>query len=270
MPKLDYPPTEYESFMHDVISVRKTAVTVGVEGETERWELEFHEHPKSQLMLSMRGLATCEAEGGLWLVPPQSAVFIPSGVRHRVTASGKIEGYAVFLDPQTHHRLPSHCSTIKVNALLRELIVRSAEYPTKHPQGGTESRVTALMLEEIAVAPVGGLHLPMPRNPKLRKIFSVLLANPAERSTLETWARRAGLGERTLSRVVVTETGMSFGRWRQQLHILLALQWMAGGATVQQVALDLGYESAGSFVTMFRKALGMSPKRYMTQRSSSC
>ena len=31
-------------------------------------------------------------------------------------------------------------------------------------------------------------------------------------------------------------------------------------------AADLGYESAPSFVTMFRKALGASPGRYMAER----
>lgn len=35
---------------------------------------------------------------------------------------------------------------------------------------------------------------------------------------------------------------------------------------MQSVANDLGYESASSFVTMFRKALGTSPARDMTRR----
>ncbi|WP_244284933.1 helix-turn-helix domain-containing protein [Acetobacter persici] len=39
-----------------------------------------------------------------------------------------------------------------------------------------------------------------------------------------------------------------------------------GGASIQQVAYDLGYESVPSFVTMFRKALGTSPGRYMAER----
>jgi AraC-like DNA-binding protein len=45
---------------------------------------------------------------------------------------------------------------------------------------------------------------------------------------------------------------------------MMALRWMAGGASIQQVAHDLGYESAGSFVTMFRKAVGTPPARYMS------
>jgi AraC-like DNA-binding protein len=74
------------------------------------------------------------------------------------------------------------------------------------------------------------------------------------------------MSERSLARLIVAETGMSFGRWRQQLNIILALQWMAKSTSVQQVASDLGYESVGSFVTMFRKALGTSPGRYMSGR----
>ncbi len=61
---------------------------------------------------------------------------------------------------------------------------------------------------------------------------------------------------------------MSFGRWRQQPGVMLAVKWLASGVSMQQVATDLGYESVPSFVTMFRKALGTSPGRYMAERYS--
>ncbi|WYX50473.1 helix-turn-helix domain-containing protein [Achromobacter xylosoxidans] len=92
------------------------------------------------------------------------------------------------------------------------------------------------------------------------------MAEPRERGTMQGWARRVGLSERTLARLLMQQTGMSFGRWRQQLHLMLAVKWLSTGMSVQQVADDLGYESAGGFVTMFRKALGTSPGRYMAQR----
>ena len=106
----------------------------------------------------------------------------------------------------------------------------------------------------------------MPADARLRKIVDLILDDPADRGTLQTWARRVGLSERTLARLLTQETGMSFGRWRQQLHLMLAVRWLGSGASVQRVANDLGYESAGSFVTMFRKALGTSPGRYMAER----
>ena len=219
-------------------------------------------------MFSHSGVGTCEAEGSLWLVPPGCALFLPGGVSHRVAVAGKIEGYAVFIEPTAACGLPARCSTLHVTPFLRELIVRCAQFPADYPPGGSESHVTALLLAEIAAAPLGGLHLPMPAHPRLRAILQGMLTNPADRGTAESWARRGGLSERTLARVIAAETGMSFGRWRQQLHLLLALQWMGGGATVQQVAADLGYRGVGSFITMFRKALGTSPARYMAGRRS--
>ena len=108
----------------------------------------------------------------------------------------------------------------------------------------------------------------MPADPRLRGIIGLMMASPADRGTLDAWAVRAGLSARTLGRLFSRETGMSFGRWRQQLSVMLAVKWLADGTSIQQVAADLGCESVPSFVTMFRKALGTSPGRYMAERRS--
>ena len=42
-------------------------------------ELEPHRHRKGQILLVQRGALSCEVEGGLWIVPPRSAVWIPGG-----------------------------------------------------------------------------------------------------------------------------------------------------------------------------------------------
>lgn len=52
------------------------------------------------------------------------------------------------------------------------------------------------------------------------------------------------------------------GRWRQQLHLIVALRQLAAGTSVQQVAGNLGYDSVTAFITMFKKALGHSPTQY--------
>lgn len=158
--------------------------------------------------------------------------------------------------------LPEHAG-------LRELMIRCADFPALYGEGGAESRLTALLLDEIAAAPIEKLHLPMPADDRLCRIAQMMMANPSERLTLKTWAKRAQLGERTLARILSRETGMSFGRWRQQLYIMLALRWLAKGVSIQTIASDLGHENAGSFVTMFRKALGTSPGRYMAERRAS-
>ncbi len=58
------------------------------------------------------------------------------------------------------------------------------------------------------------------------------------------------------------ETGLSFRRWRHQLQLILALQLLIRGQTVQQTAQALGYDSTTAFITMFKKGLGQTPGRY--------
>lgn len=268
MPKLLQLDHAFQATTQEVSSSSGRAVTVGVKTEITGWELEFHLHEKIQLMMYVAGIGLCEAEGAIWLMPPQAAILIPARVEHRLAVSGKIEGYAVFIVADETRVLPRQTSTIMVNPLLRELIIRSAQLPMNYAPGGVESRVTDLLLEEIAAAPTGGLHLPMPSDARLRTIFQSMMTNPADRGTMETWSKRAGTSERSLARMIAAETGMSFGRWRQRLNIILALRWMAASATVESVAFDLGYENVGSFITMFRKAMGNSPARYVAEHSS--
>ena len=252
--------------------VPRPVVTMGAAGITtaslspQETETDFHRHRKGELILALRGVLTCEVEGSLWLVPPQSAIWVPGGVLHKVKAAGTVECYLVFIDPSVASSLPSNCCALSTTPLLRELLIRSASLPVLYADGGMESHLVTLLLDEIAMAPIGNLHLPMPADVRLRKIFQIIMDDPADRGTIQTWARRVGLSERTLARLLTRQTGMSFGRWRQQLHLMLAVKWLGTGSSVQQVEAGLGYESAGSFVSMFSKALGTSPGRYMAGR----
>ncbi len=61
------------------------------------------------------------------------------------------------------------------------------------------------------------------------------------------------MSERNLARLIVKETGLSFRQWRQQLQLIMALQGLVKGDTVQKVAHTLGYDSTTAFITMFKK-----------------
>lgn len=245
--------------------VPRPVLSIGavIESPGQRHEMDFHNHRKGELLLLMRGVLTCEVEGGFWLVPPQGAIWIPGGVSHKVTGAGEMEGYVVFIDPAAASNLPSACCALSTTPLLRELVIRSSTLPTLYEEQGMDARLTTLLVDEIGAAPTGHLHLPMPVDARLRKIVEMIIDDPADRGTTQTWAQRAGLSERTMARLLARETGMSFGRWRQQLHLMLAVKWLGIGSSVQQVADRLGYESSGSFITMFRKAMGTTPGRYV-------
>lgn len=231
-------------------------------GEVERAP---HSHKKGQLILVERGALRCEIAGGLWMVPPSHALWIPGDAQHAIKGS-RIEAYNAFILPGAAAQLPRSCCTLAATALLRELLIRCADLPLLYDERGPASRLVTVLLDEIAAAREERLHLPMPSDRRLREIVEEMMASPGTRGTLQSWAHRAWMSVRSFARHTARETGMSFGRWRQQLAVLLAVKWMAEGATIQQVAFDLGYESVPSFVSMFKKALGTPPGRYMAER----
>ncbi|MFT4251107.1 MAG: AraC family ligand binding domain-containing protein, partial [Caulobacter sp.] len=75
-------------------------------------ELDSHRHRKGQIILVQRGALSCEVEGGLWVVPPRSAIWIPGGALHAVKASGSLEGYNAFIDPRVGAGLPTTCCAV--------------------------------------------------------------------------------------------------------------------------------------------------------------
>jgi AraC-like DNA-binding protein len=229
-------------------------------------ELDLRRHRKGQIILVQQGALSSEVDGSLWIVPPRSAVWIPGGALHAIKVTGALKGYGAFVEPEVYANLPKACCAVSVTPLLRELLARSAALPALYVEGGAESRLMNVLLDELAAAEVTDLHLPMPTDARLRRMVDLMMAAPADRSLMEVWANRVGLSERSLARLISRETGMSFGRWRQQLSVMLAVKWLAGGGSIQQVAADLGYESMPSFVTMFKKTLGTSPGRYMAER----
>jgi AraC-like DNA-binding protein len=56
---------------------------------------------------------------------------------------------------------------------------------------------------------------------------------------------------------------MSFNAWRQQACLLAALTRLSNGASITEVALDLGYRSSSAFTAVFRRILGAPPSRYL-------
>ncbi|WP_050465787.1 AraC family transcriptional regulator [Herbaspirillum autotrophicum] len=230
-------------------------------------ESTVHKHRKGQLILALHGSVTCKVPDGLWLVPPHCAVWIPGGLMHRnqVSANGRL--CFLFVEPDVA-ALPDQCCTLRMTPLLLELIQRLATLPQDYATTGPTARLVAVLLDELEQMPTAQLYLPISRDKRLRRIAAALMADPSNRYTIAEWATQVAMSERTLARLLIRETGMTFGRWRQQLHLLVALQRLAGGMSVQLVSGDLGYESVSAFITMFKKATGKSPARYFADQSS--
>lgn len=249
--------------------INRPVVVMGLSMVVDGWEFPRHSHRKAQLLFSASGVVTVETDSGVWVVPPQCAVWIPGSLPHKARSSGEVRGFGLFVEPDIIAGLPDMCCSVSVTPLLQNLLEKAAGFNEYYDENGAEGRVIAVLMDELVSAPLEQLHLPIPADMRLRKLTDMLLDNPAKQATLEGWAHQIGMSERSLSRLFSLETGMSVGRWRRQLHVITSVQLLTQGRSIQSVAFDLGYESAGAFVTMFRKAVGTPPGRFLAERHSS-
>ncbi len=221
-----------------------------------------HVHERAQLIYATAGTMRVSTDDGMWVVPPQRALWMPAGVRHSILMLSELTMRTLYLRDDAAAHMPDTCRVLPVSALLRELIVRATELPLQYDESGPAGHVVALIISELRGLQSLPLQLPMPSDPRLRALCQALLDAPGDSRTLGEWAVTINASARTLARRFQGETGLSFGAWRQQARVLEAMGRLGSGAPVTQVALDLGYDSVSAFSAMFRRAAGASPSEY--------
>ncbi len=226
------------------------------------FEFDFHSHPRGQLAYASEGVIKVQTDNGNWVIPPSQAVWIPGGIRHSVSPAVTSEIRHLFIDPAYLDRFPDQCSVVEVSPLLRELIQRVADFGNHYTPDSPASRLCTVILDELEALRPSRLYLPLSSDRRLKPVMQALLNEPDAHTDLTFWAAQAGASERTLRRLFLKETGMTFQQWRQQARLQQAVEQLSQGESVLNVALSLGYRSPSAFVAMFRKALGVSPGRY--------
>jgi len=224
--------------------------------------IDWHQHPRAQLAYAERGVIRVATEQGVWVTPPERAVWVPAGVEHRVEMQGAVRMHSLYVKPDALAEGFDKCRVVLVTPLLRELIRAAVSLPEGYDETGPDGRLMRVLIDQLVGLDQAPLHLPVPDDRRLRRITAALMENPADRRNLEAWANTAGASARTLERAFLRDTGMTFRAWRQQARLLAALTALAGKRPVTQVALDLGYESPSAFIAMFRRAFGVSPGRF--------
>ncbi len=138
-----------------------------------------------------------------------------------------------------------------------------------YDEDGHDGRVIALLMEEINWGQARSVTLPALRDSRLLSIEQELSAKPGDSRTLEQWAAFVGAAPRTLTRLLLRETGMSFRSWRDQVRTLAALPRLLEGVQVTILAIEFGYETPGAFAAMFKRVMGITPSQYIQSCRSS-
>jgi AraC-like DNA-binding protein len=227
--------------------------------------LGLHVHAEAQLLFASHGVMQVTTPKGRWLVPPRRAVWVPPRLEHAVDMLTDLEMRSLYIAPAwlaSHPELPrlGREFVVAVGTLLRELVLAMFA-------GDVDPRrvdlLARLALFELAEAEDAATFMPMPSDPRARRVAEQVLADPANGRDLDGLARAAGASQRTITRLFPAETDLTFKEWRQRARILASVEMLdSGRASVSVVAARLGFSSAAAFGHAFRQVLGIPPGEF--------
>jgi AraC-like DNA-binding protein len=238
-----------------------------VVGVSSHWgsqsEKALHRHARHQLMYSQKGVIHVSTPTGSWILPPTRSIWISGGTPHALLVKRPVELTILWVERDAPGAPDwTGCNVVSVSPLIRELLGICAEQPWDYAPDSRSSRLAQVLLEQLEVHEQAPLELPEVSDPRAERVAAMLRADPADRRPLAELASAAGASHRTIERLFATETGMSFGRWRVRHRMITALEQLAHGVSVSDVAYAVGYETPSSFIAAFRASFGTTPTAY--------
>ncbi|MGV9673858.1 AraC family transcriptional regulator [Nocardia sp. NPDC003482] len=219
-----------------------------------------HAHSRGHLVYAARGVLSVHTEGGTSIVPADRIAWTPAGFPHFHRAHGETDMRIIFLPDAIARRVPDHPAVFLASGLAREVVLALTGERT-HDRAARD-RLHRVLVDELREAREQPLHLPEPRDDRLRALAAILYENPSENGTLAELGRRIGASSRTLSRLLRAELGMTFYEWRTQLRVYHALVLLAEGHDTVRVAHACGWSNPSTFISAFTGLLGTTPGRY--------
>jgi AraC-like DNA-binding protein len=224
---------------------------------------DWHTHDDHQLAWAARGVLTVRSGTEAWVLPPTRALWIPAGIRHETLSEGVATMRSAYVRPSSPSVSWSVCTPVVVTPLVAELLDFLSDDDLEAPRRLHAEGLLVDLLEPVQSV---SFDVRMPTDDRALQVATMLSENPSDDKTLAEWGGDVGASSRTLARAFVSDTGLSFARWRALLRLRCALEALGSDESVSEVARKVGYESASAFVAAFRRETGMTPARYFRDR----
>lgn len=235
---------------------------LGIAADLAKHDSGPHMHKKGQLLFSKQGCIRITLDQSVCVLPPMRIAWIPPLAVHRAEMIGVVGYRSVYLDTRSFPVLPPQIRVLESTLLLREALERiaGADFDTDW-ENGAPSHILAVCLDEVRGARSELTMLPLPRDRRLKHLWSTSKLPP-----LHVLAQRVGASGKTISRIFCKETGLNYQQWRQQWRLVKAIELLAKECSLSDVAGQLDFSSDSAFSAFFKNMAGCSPRVYTRSR----
>jgi AraC-like DNA-binding protein len=192
-------------------------------------------------------------------MPAACAAWSPAGIRHSIEPLKPSRVRTLYISHLRAQQTRKTGAVLRVSGLLRAVIDHIGRLEALRDANAAEKRLAAVLIDQIVDQRELPLFVPTLRSPLTRRVGAALQSDPADTPRIRELAAEVGVSDRTLERQFVADAGMTIGEWRQRSRVSRAIELLAAGGDVKDVALEVGYATSSAFVSAFKKTAGVTP-----------
>ena len=220
-----------------------------------------HAHPWGEFVYSFSGVMEVRLETDHLTAPAHYGIWLPPGILHGGLNRYSATHCSLYLMPDLCTGMPEVPCALEMNTLTIALLEHLRQHPLSLPVSQENHRLLDVLRDQLRIAQRYKNFLPNTDDPLLTTILERFEKNPADNTPLVELASSSGTTIRTLNRKCQERLGMPLNEWRQRLRVVKAMHLLEMGEKVENVAFEVGYNSASSFIAMFQRQTGTTPRQ---------
>ncbi|TAD89443.1 MAG: AraC family transcriptional regulator [Alphaproteobacteria bacterium] len=217
------------------------------------------------LLHALEGTIRLEADGRRWTLPPARAALIAADQPIRITILTRLTSASVLFARGFMAAPAATLSVFDMTPLARALIAECQSWGPETTLSPYAHQVFSLLGEvvlRLAQRP-SPCVIPAPASSSLARAVDLTEAAAAEAPRFASIAKAAGLSERSLSRRLHDELGMTWTELLRRIRMTRAVELLATtDRPVTEIGLTVGYDSPSAFNAAFRDVMGCNPTEY--------
>lgn len=229
----------------------------------------LHVHPHEALLIyAQAGAYNLFTEDRVWALLPSRALWLPPGVPSgwQAGARSPVRLRPLHFPTPLPAQVPAEPKVVAVSALLASVVdeLRQLLQSGDDSDAATVAALKQVALHEVCKSPGTAMpSVPQPGHAGLRRVTAMQLADLAVEWPLTACADAAHMSVRTFCRSFPLEaSGLTWPAWVRQARMMVGRQLIELGASVNQAAAQVGYESQSAFAAAYRRLHGESPSAH--------
>jgi AraC-like DNA-binding protein len=227
--------------------------------------------PEHVVFIPLQGEIHLEAAAETHVCGPGRMLYLPPALEHSLVANERLgERLIAMIDAPTWRNAGGGAHDVAVipaSQLVKELVFHLLLHPAVARPQALGAALVVTLSEGLAAAadagPMESAHFEgKARDARVRKALAVLRESLDAAVSMQAVATRAGVSVRNMNRLFLEDLGLTPRQVLIQMRIGRARELLQEGAPVTQVALDCGYRSLSSFITVFRQLTGQVPSEF--------